>query len=53
MTNRRNFLKSEAVPAIGTILPITDSSAATPKRDIFKELGVRGTTKTAPADYWS
>ena len=49
MTNRRRFLKSAAVPAFGTMLPATYSSAATPKRDFFKELGVRPVINAAAA----
>jgi uncharacterized pyridoxal phosphate-dependent enzyme len=49
MTNRRRFLKSAAIPAIGTMLPATASSAATLKRDFFKELGVRPVINAAGA----
>ena len=51
MSNRRNFLQSIAsMPVIGGLIPASLATAATPKRDYFKELGV-GTFINAAGTY--
>jgi seryl-tRNA(Sec) selenium transferase len=49
MTDRRNFVKSAAVPVLGTMMPQANALAATSKRDFFKELGIRPVINAAGA----
>jgi hypothetical protein len=49
MTDRRTFVKSAAVPVLGTMMPSAQSLPANPKRDFLKELGVKPVINAAGA----